>query len=75
MKDLCIGLYTKAILPAKNGLRKALRGEKGAVGIIEIVIILAIVVSLALIFKNKIKDLFDKIFPDVGDGDFVIEEN
>lgn len=71
MKDFCIGLYTKA-LTAKDSLRRALRSEKGAVGIIEIVIVLAIVVSLALIFKNKIKQLFDSIFPQVSDGQFNI---
>lgn len=74
MKDFCIGLYTKA-LSAKNSLRRALRSEKGAVGIIEIVIVLAIVVSLALIFKDKIAQLFKDIFPDVTDGQFDIKES
>ena len=40
-----------------------LRDEEGAVNVIEIVVIVAIVIALAVLFRNQKRDLFLAIFP------------
>ena len=40
-----------------------LRDEEGAVNVIEIVVILAIVIALAIMFRKEIANLFSAIFP------------
>ena len=74
MKDVCIKFYAKAVLPMKNGFRKFMKQEDG-LALIELVIILAIIISLALIFKNKIQDIFTNTMPDVPEeGTFSIND-
>ena len=46
----------------KNKVAKFFRDEKGEVNIIAIIVILAIALALAIIFRNQIVKLFDSIW-------------
>lgn len=61
MRKLATKIYIKA-LHAKNKLSKCLKDESGETNIIAIILILAIVIALAIVFKDNLKQLFDKIW-------------
>ncbi len=61
MSKLTSKLAVKGML-LKARLIGALKNERGDTNIIAIILILAIVIALALLFKDKIFDLFDKIW-------------
>lgn len=61
MSKLTNKLYFKAIGVKEKAL-KLLKNEKGDTNLISIIIILAIVIALAVIFRNKLATLFDKIW-------------
>ena len=46
----------------KNKVAKFFKDEKGEVNIIAIIVILAIALALAVIFRNQIVKLFDQIW-------------
>lgn len=50
----CAALRSKVI--------KLFRDEKGEVNIIAMIVIIAIALALAVVFRKNIKDLFDKIW-------------
>lgn len=63
MKDLCIRAATKTVPGIKKYIRDLLKGERGAAEIIAVVVIIAIVVVLGVVFKDRIIELFNKLFP------------
>lgn len=65
MSKLTNKLYFKA-LAVKNNAIKFLKNEKGDTNFISIIIILAIVIALAVIFKSKITTIFDNIWSKIG---------
>lgn len=54
-------MYFK-MLNAKCKAIKALKKENGEANIIAIILVLAIVIALAIIFRRQIMDLFSKIW-------------
>ena len=54
-------LYIKGLM-AKQKLTKALTSESGEANIIAIILVLAIVIALAIVFKNQLTTLFNKIW-------------
>ena len=61
LTNLYIMARTKAIL-FKNKVASFFKDEKGEVNIIAIIVILAIALALAVIFRNQIVKLFDQIW-------------
>lgn len=61
MSKLVNKLCLKAI-SAKEKARKCLKSERGESNIIAIILILAIVIALAIIFRNQLTALFNKIW-------------
>ena len=59
-------MYTSLIMFGtwlKLQTSRFLRDEEGAVNVIEIVVIVAIVIALAVLFRKQIGELFSQIFP------------
>lgn len=61
MSKLANKLYFKA-LDAKEKALKLLKNESGEANIIAIILVLAIVIALAIIFRNQLTALFNKIW-------------
>ncbi len=61
LKKLCIKAQVKAVV-LKEKVVNYLKDEKGEVNIIAIIVILAIALALAVIFRNQIVKLFDSIW-------------
>lgn len=61
MSKLANKLYFKA-LGAKEKALKLLKNESGEANIIAIILVLAIVIALAIIFRNQLTALFNKIW-------------
>lgn len=60
-------MYTSLIMFGtwlKLQTSRFLRDEEGAVNVIEIVVIVAIVIALAVLFRKQIGELFSQIFPE-----------
>jgi hypothetical protein len=55
----------KAIIAIQCGLYSFKTKEKGAVNIVEIVVIIGIAVLLAVFFKGKIQDLLKSLFDSI----------
>ncbi len=70
MTNLVNKLYFKG-LQAKEKLVNLMKKENGEANIIAIILVLAIVIALAIIFKNQLSALFNRIwgslFDNVGD--------
>lgn len=66
MKEKMMSAYIKMQTALHFGVKNFKENEKGAVNVVEIVVIIGIVVLLALIFKDKIKDLLDSLFTTIG---------
>ncbi len=67
MNELMGKIRTKAFA-AKRSFIKLMRNEKGDTNIIAIILILAIVIALAVIFKDKLTELFNKIWDNTFDN-------
>ncbi len=61
MQNLMLNIYFKG-LAAKEKLCKMMVKENGEANIIAIILVIAIVVALAIIFKDKITSLFNSIW-------------
>lgn len=61
MTNFADKLYLK-MLGAKNKAMKHLKNERGEANIIAIILVLAIVIALAIIFKDQLTALFNKIW-------------
>lgn len=61
MRNLANKLYFKGLM-AKAKLEKLIKNESGEANIIAIILILAIVIALAIIFKTQLTNLFNKIW-------------
>lgn len=61
MKNLMNKLSIKG-LQAQQKLKKLWNDERGETNIIAIILILAIVIALAIIFRNQLTALFNKIW-------------
>ena len=61
LTNLYVMAQTKATA-FKNRVASFFKDEKGEVNIIAIIVILAIALALAVIFRNQIVDLFDQIW-------------
>lgn len=57
-----VSMYIAADLWLKDKVNNAFRKEDGAVDIIAIVVLIAIAVVLAIVFKDRIKTLLDNLF-------------
>ncbi len=68
MNDLCIRVATRTVPGIKKYFRDLLKGERGAAEIIAVVVILAIVVVLGVVFKDRIVQLFNSLFPSTDDA-------
>lgn len=66
MKEKLMSAYIKMQTALRFGIKNFKEKESGAVNVVEIVVIIGIVVLLALIFKDKIKDLLDSLFQTIG---------
>lgn len=64
MSNLTTKLYIKGFL-AKEKLSKLWKNESGEANIIAIILVLAIVIALAIVFKNQLTALFNKIWNDL----------
>ena len=64
MKKLMNKLAVKAMM-AKENFKNMLNEERGDTNFIAIILILAIVVVLAVLFKDKIVSLFNSIWGDM----------
>lgn len=58
MMNMLTGIVLNARLKIENFFRK----EDGEVNIIAIIILMAVAITLALLFKDKVKDLMDTLF-------------
>ncbi len=63
MNDLCIRVATRTVPGIKKYFRDLLKGERGAAEIIAVVVIIAIVVVLGVVFRERIAELFNKLWP------------
>ena len=61
MSKLATKLYMKGLM-AKQKLSKLWKNESGEANIIAIILVLAIVIALAIIFRNQLTALFNKIW-------------
>lgn len=61
MSKLANKIYFKGLL-AKEKLSKLWKNESGEANIIAIILVLAIVIALAIIFRNQLTALFNKIW-------------
>ncbi len=61
MSKLASKIYIKG-LQAKEKLSKLWKNESGEANIIAIILVLAIVIALAIIFRNQLTALFNKIW-------------
>lgn len=61
MSKLVTKLYAKGI-QAKEKMSKLWKNESGEANIIAIILVLAIVIALAIIFKSQLSALFNKIW-------------
>lgn len=61
MSKLVNKMYFKA-LAAKNTVLNALKNERGEANIISIILILVIVIALAIVFRDSLTSLFNKIW-------------
>lgn len=61
MCNLVNKLFVKAII-AKEKVLESLRDESGEANIIAIILVLAIVIALAIIFRSQIMALFNRIW-------------
>lgn len=61
MSNLVNKLCLRAI-GAKEKALKCLKNERGEANIIAIILVLAIVIALAIIFRNQLTALFNKIW-------------
>lgn len=72
MKEFFNKLYIMILMAAANA-KKVLEDERGETNIIAIILVLAIVIALALVFKNSLLSLFNQIWTEiVGDVSGVI---
>ncbi len=68
MKEKMMSAYIKMQTALHFGVKNFKENEKGAVNVVEIVVIIGIVVLLALIFKDKIRELLDSLFSTITDS-------
>lgn len=61
MSKLASKLYVKGLM-AKEKLSKLWKNEQGEANIIAIILVLAIVIALALVFKSSLTALFNRIW-------------
>ncbi len=61
MSKLATKLYFKG-LQAKDSVLKLLKKENGEANIIAIILVLAIVIALAIMFRGTIMNLFNRIW-------------
>lgn len=61
MSKLANKIYFKGLL-AKEKLSKLWKNESGEANIIAIILVLAIVIGLAIVFKTQLTALFNKIW-------------
>lgn len=61
MSKFLTKLYIKGLL-AKESVKKTLTEERGEANIIAIILILAIVIALAIVFRTQLSSLFNKIW-------------
>ena len=61
MSNLANKIYIKGLM-AKQKISKLWKNESGEANIIAIILVLAIVIALAIVFKNQLTQLFNKIW-------------
>lgn len=66
-KLLVKGLLLKEDFRERSKRVKEFNEDNRGVAVIEIILILVVVMALGVVFREKIKDLFDKIFKKIND--------
>lgn len=66
-KLLVKGLLLKEDFRERSKRLKEFNEDNRGVAVIEIILILVVVMALGVVFREKIKDLFDKIFKKIND--------
>lgn len=61
MKKFMTKMYVKAML-ASNDVKAFIKNEQGDTNIIAIILILAIVIALAIVFRRQLNALFTRIW-------------
>ena len=64
MDDLVTGIHMWEVMQMRNCLNivKEFVQEEDAVGVVEIILILVVLISLVIIFKKQLTNLVNKIF-------------
>lgn len=65
MSKLVNKLYLKA-LAAQNKVVKLMKDEQGETNLVAIILILAIVIALVVLFREKLVGIFDQIWSKIG---------
>lgn len=58
------------MIRCQNGFyrcRENLKEESGAINMIEVLVIAVIVIAIAAVFRDKLKDIVEKVFGNIGD--------
>lgn len=58
----------KVALRAYFAVKSFFEDEKGDVNVVSIVVLIGIAIGLALLFKDKVAELLDKLFTDIGNS-------
>lgn len=61
MKKFMTKMYVKAMLASKD-VKAFIKNEQGDTNIIAIILILAIVIALAIVFRSQLTALFNRIW-------------
>ena len=61
MKKFMTKMYVKAMLASKD-VKAFIKNEQGDTNIIAIILILAIVIALAIVFRSQLSALFNRIW-------------
>lgn len=61
MKKFMTKMYVKAMLASKD-VKAFIKNEQGDTNIIAIILILAIVIALAIVFRSQLNALFNRIW-------------
>ena len=64
MKKTLLSLYVKGVM-AKESVVNTFKSEKGEANIIAIILVIAIVVALAFLFRESIEKLFGQIWSQI----------
>lgn len=65
MSKLANKLYFKTLV-ARDKVLRLLKNEQGETNLVAIILILAVVIALVVLFRDKLKAIFDQIWDAIG---------